>query len=437
MPRLNRRNFIKLTAAASAFTIVPRRVLGGAGYIASSDRLNIAGVGIGGMGKEYLQNMPDENIIALCDVDLDFADKVFKKYPDAKVFQDYREMLDAMPEIDAVVIGTPDHTHAMIALDAMKRKKHVYCAKPLTRTIAEARKLTIAAKKYGIATQMSTQFDDCEGRRLLQEWVQDGAIGDVFKVEIWSNRPIWPQAIERPQEIPSVPPTLDWVNFIGPAPFRPYHPAYHPFNFRGWYDFGAGALGDMGCHQFNPVVKALRLAHPTHVQASSTKLYEETYPAASIVHYDFPSRDSMPPLRLTWYDGELKPARPNELEDGREFGDNNGGILLIGTKGKILSDCFATSPRIIPESKMKAYSRPPKTLPRSIGHYKEWIAACKGGSPAGVDFKYGGPLTEMVLLGNLAVRTGKKLTWDAEKMLTNNEEANKLVDEPYHNGWKL
>lgn len=436
MSDLNRRRFLGLTAAASAFTIVPRHVLGGARYTAPSDKLNIAGVGMGGVGKHYIENMTSENIMAICDVDFAFTKPVFDTYPDAKIFQDHREMLDKHPEIDAVVIGTPDHTHATIAMDALKAKKHLYCAKPMTRTIEEARILTKAAKKAGVATQMSTQSDSAEGHRLLAEWIQDGAVGEVRQVHIWSNRPIWPQGIHRPTETPSVPPTLDWRLWIGPAPYRPYHPAYHPFKFRGWFDFGTGALGDMGCHQFNPVVKALKLGHPTAVQASTSEDFEETYPKASIVHYDFPAREGFPACRVTWYDGGLTPRVPDELEAGRQFGDWSGGILVVGGKGKILSDCVSDNPRIIPESKMKEYKRPPKTLPRSIGHYEEFIAASKGGNPAGVDFKYGGPLTEIVLLGNLAVRNpGKRIEWDAETMkVTNDEEANKLVSEPMMNG---
>jgi predicted dehydrogenase len=435
---ITRRAFLNKAAVVSAFSIVPRFVLGGPGYRAPSEKINIAGIGVGGVGKNYLKNVNSENIVALCDVDLEFARPVFETYPDAKVYQDYREMLDREKEIDAVVIGTPDNTHAVIVLDALKKKKHIYCAKPLTRTIEEARKLTIAAKNAGVATQMSTQSDDAEGHRLLAEWIQNGIIGDVHETHIWSNRPIWPQGLDRPEEIPSVPPSLNWGLWIGPSPFRPYHPAYHPFKFRGWYDFGTGALGDMGCHQFNPVVKALKLKHPTSVHASSTKLFEETYPIASMVHYDFPARNGMVPVRLTWYDGNLKPRRPAELEENRDFGMRSGGILLVGSKGKILADSHSRSPRLIPESKMESFQLPPKTVPRSIGHYEEWIAACKGGDPAGVDFKYGGPLTEIVLLGNLAVRTGKKLYWDWKKMkITNDEEANKYISEPYHNAWKL
>lgn len=434
---MKRRDFVKTAAVASAAMIVPRHVLG-RGMVAPSEKLNLAGIGVGGVGKSYLQNLESEAIIALCDVDLEFAKPVFEKYPQARRFQDFREMLDAMPEIDGVVIGTPDHTHTVIALEALRRQKHIYCAKPMTRTIAESRIVTDLAKKTGVATQMSIQMNALEDHRLLAEWIADGAIGDVHEVHIWSNRPIWPQGIERPQEIPSTPPNFDWDLWIGPAPFRPYHPAYHPFKFRGWHDFGTGALGDMGCHQFDPAVKALKLGQPTSIFASSTALFEETYPLASIIHYDFPSRENRTAVKVTWYDGGLKPERPMELEPGREFGEWNGGILWIGDKGKILSDATGQSPRLLPESRMKAFKRPPKVLPRSIGHYEEWIAACKGGAAAGADFSYGGPLTELVLLGNIAVRLKKRLYWDgpAQKFI-NDDDANKYLAESYHNGWSL
>lgn len=435
---MNRRDFVKTAAVASAAIIVPRNVLGGNGFVAPSDKVNLAGIGVGGVGKSYLENLESEAIIALCDVDSEYAKPVFEKYASARRFVDFREMLDAMPEIDGVVIGTPDHTHAVITLEALRRKKHVYCAKPLTRTIAESRAVTAAAKEAGVATQMSIQMNAMEEHRLLAEWIADGAIGDVREVHIWSNRPIWPQGLKRPEEIPSVPPSLDWGLWIGPAPFRPYHPAYHPFNFRGWHDFGTGALGDMGCHQFDPVVKALNLGQPTSLYASSSELFEETYPISSIIYYDFPARESMPEVKVIWYDGGLKPERPLELEESREFGEWNGGILWVGDKGKILTGATGQTPRLLPESRMKAYKRPPKTLPRSIGHYEEWIAACKGGAPAGADFSYGGPLAELVLLGNIAVRAQKRLYWDGSaKQFVNDAEANKFLTEPYHNGWTL
>ena len=433
---MNRRNFIETTLIGSSAMIVPRFVLG-RGYTAPSDKLNLAGVGIGGVGKSYLQNVESEAIITLCDVDLNFAQSAFEKYPDAKVFQDFREMLDAV-EIDGVVIGTPDHTHAIIAKAALKRGKHVYCAKPLTRTIYESRQLTKLAKETGVATQMSIQMNAAEEHRLIEEWITDGAIGDVREVHIWSNRPIWPQGIESPVELPSVPPSLDWNLWIGPAPFRPYHPVYHPFKFRGWYDFGTGALGDMGCHQFDPVVKALKLEGPTSIYASSTELFPETFPKASIIYYDFPARENKPPVKVIWYDGGLKPERPPELETGRDFGEWNGGLLFIGDEGKLLASATGQNPRLIPEAKMKSYKRPPQSLPRSIGHYEEWVAACKGGPAAGADFSYGGPLTEIVLLGNIAVRTRRRLNWEKKTgRFIDDNEANAFLKEPYFHGWSI
>ena len=438
MESVSRRKFLRHTTATAAAMIIPAHVLGGSAHTAPSDKLNLAGVGIGGVGKNYLENVNSENIIALCDVDTEFARPVFEIYPDARQFIDFREMLDEMPEIDGVVIGTPDHTHAVVALEAIRRNTHVYCAKPLTRTVHESRILTRAAADSPVATQMSIQTNAAEDHRVLTEWIRDGAIGDVREVHIWSNRPIWPQGIETPTAIPSCPPTLDWSLWIGPAPYRHYHPAYHPFNFRGWYDFGAGALGDMGCHQFDPVVKALKLKFPESIYASSTQLFEDTYPQASIIYYNFPARQDMPSVKVIWYDGGLKPERPEVLEAERQFGDWNGGIFFIGDSGTILCSAVGRHPRIIPEHKMQAYTRPPKTLPRSIGHYEEWIAACKGGDPAGADFSYGGPLTELVLLGNVAVRRQKRLYWDtAAARFKDDEEANKLLQEPCHNGWSL
>lgn len=435
----SRREFLGLTSAAiSAATLVPRHVLGGNGYTTPSGKLNIAGVGIGGVGRSYLDNIKSENIIALCDVDDEYAAKTYALYPDAKRYRDFREMLDKQPEIDAVVIGAPDHAHTYIALHAMKMKKHVYCAKPLARTIHEAHLLSENAAETGVATQMSCQNNATEDHRLTAEWIADGAIGEVREVHIWSDRPIWPQGLNRPAEIPACPDTIDWGLWIGPAPWRPYHPVYHPFKWRGWWDFGTGAIGDMGCHGFDPIFRALKLGHPISVQASSTKLFEETAPIGSIVHFEFPARDGMPPVELTWYDGGLEPGRPKELEENRMMGADYGGILYIGDRGIIMSDGIGTSPRLIPETAMQTYKKPAPTLPRSIGHYQEWIAACKGGPPAGCQFGYGAMLTEIVLLGNIAIRTGKKLYWDpANLRITNDEEANKYIRAPYRTGWEI
>jgi predicted dehydrogenase len=284
---------------------------------------------------------------------------------------------------------------------------------------------------------MSVQKDASEAHRLLCEWIWAGAIGAVSEVHIWSNRPIWPQGLERPNDTPPVPRHLDWDLWLGPAPERPYHPAYHPFKFRGWWDFGTGALGDMGCHGLNPIFKALRLGHPLTVQADSTKLFPETAPKASTVHYEFPARGDLPSVALTWYDGGRKPEKPAGLENTR-LGANYGGILFIGSDGMIACDGLGGSPRLVPEEKMQAFRRPPKALPRSVGHYKEWIAACKGGPPAGCHFGVGGPLTEVVLLGNVAIRTRQKLTWNPEKLeCTGSPGATRLLREPYRAGWAV
>lgn len=433
---ISRRDFLGAGASALAFIIVPRNVLGGPGQAAPSEKLILAGVGIGGVGKSYIDNVNSETIAFLCDVNDSQAEHTYKAYPKAKIYRDFREMLDKEKSIDGVVIGTPDHTHAVVAMKALEMGKHVYCAKPLTRTVHEARMLTEAAAKAGVATQMSVQSDASEGQRLVREWIADGAIGPVRQVHIWSDRPIWPQGLDRPNDTPPVPEGIDWDLWLGPAPYRPYHPAYVPFKWRGWYDFGSGALGDMGCHSLAHVFKALDLGPPKCVYASSTRLYKETFPSASIVNYEFPARGEKPAVKLTWYDGGLKPPRPDELEDNRSL--SSSGLIFTGDKGSMLCGFAADEPKLLPESKMRDYKIPPKTLPRSVGHYKEWIEACKGARPAGCNFSFGGPLTETVLLGNIALRVEGKLYWDAKGMLfTNSDEANRYVKEPYRAGWTL
>jgi len=439
--RLTRRRFLGTTAAVAAFTIVPRHVLGGPNQKTPSETLNIAGVGIGGMGKKNVKACKGENIVALCDVDAKYAGKVFNDYPNAKVHTDFRKMLETQKDIDAVIVATPDHTHAVIAMAAMKLGKHVYVQKPLTRTVYEARKLTEAACKYKVATQMGNQGHSGEGVRLICEWIWAGAIGDVREVHAWTNRPVWPQGIERPKDEPSPPSTLNWDLWLGPSPMRPYNPAYLPFKWRGWWDFGAGALGDMACHVIDPVFWALKLKYPTSVEASATKVYKETFPLASIVRYEFPARQGMPPVKLHWYDGGVKPPRPDALESGRKLNQANSNVLFIGDKGVLRCGEYGDSPRLIPESSMQAYDRPPQTLPRIKGglHEQNWIDACKGGTPACSEFGYSGPLTETVVMGNLALRRlGKKLLWDGENMkVTNDEEANQHINLPYRRGWSL
>jgi predicted dehydrogenase len=437
---MKRRQFIKsASAVVPAFYIVPRSVIGGKGYRAPSDILNIASVGAGGVCKSYIDNCNSENIIALCDVDDKRALETYKAYPHAKRYRDFRVMLEKEDKnIDAVIVGTPDHTHTIPAVMAMKMGKHLYCAKPLARTIYEARILQKTANETGVATQMSTQQNASDDHRLLAEMIWSGVIGEIREVHTWSNRPIWPQGIERPAGEQVIPDTLDWNLWLGPAPKRPYHEEYVPFKWRGWYDFGTGALGDMGCHQFDPIMKVLKLKQPKKVQASSTKLYEETFPNGSIVHYDFASREEMPAVRVTWYDGGLQPAKPAELDPDVPFGDWNGGLLMVGDKGKILCDAVGNSPMLLPKKRNEEYTPPAPTLPRSIGHYKEWIEAAKGGKPAGAQFNYGCPVTELVLLGNIAVRTQEILEWDYDTLtIINSKKANELIREPYHNGWSL
>jgi len=409
--------------------------------VSANDKLNIAGIGIGGRGRSNLKDLAGENIVALCDVDDEYAAKTFALYPKAKRYKDYRVMLEQQKDIDAVMVATPDHTHAIISMAAIKLGKHVYCEKPLTRTLFEARKLAEAAREMKVATQMGIQGHSHEGIRRISEWIQAGAIGSVSEVHIWTDRPKgwWPQGVDRPQDTPAVPATLDWDLWLGPAPSRPYNPAYHPFAWRGWWDFGCGAFGDMGCHLMDAPYWALDLGYPTVVEASSTAVNSETAPLASMVHYYFPARGKRAPVKLTWYDGGLLPPRPEELPDDEPMGNENGGVIFVGDKGKILaSDENAKTPRLLPVSLANEFEKLEKTLPRSPGHHAEFIAACKGGQPAGAHFDYSGPLTENVLLGNLAIRVGKKLLWDGQNLkCTNVPEANDLIQSAYREGWSL
>jgi len=438
---ISRRTFIKGTGTAAVVTGVagckgvPWRTAGGPRFIRSGEKLNIACIGIGGKGRSDVAGVSTENIVALCDVDQARATEkkkgpnAYEQHPNARRYTDYREMLTEMADkIDAVTVTTPDHSHFRAAMMAIEMGKHVFVQKPLTHTIWEARQLTEAARRYGVATQMGNQGHACEGTRLVREWVQSGSIGPVHEVHLWTNRPIWPQGIDRPTDRPPVPSTLDWNLWLSTAPKRPYNPAYVPFAWRGWWDFGCGALGDMGCHIMDASFWALDLGMPTSVEAVSSPVNEETAPNWSIVTYRFPARGNMPPVKVVWYDGGKKPRPPKDFD--RELEDN--GQLLIGEKYTILAGTYCRSPRIVPETKMREFlpNRPPETIPRvpKGDHYQEWIRACKGGEPAGSNFDYSGPLTEMVLLGNLAIRTGKKIEWDGPNMrVTNVPEANKYI----------
>jgi predicted dehydrogenase len=465
-PEFTRRQFLRGTLlSATAFMVVPGGVLGLRGAASANQKLNLAGIGIGGQGAHDLGQMESENIVALCDVDKRHAAHVFKKYPKAQQFNDYRQMLDQMKEIDGVVVATPDHLHAFAAMEAIKRGKHVYCEKPLTHSVWEARRLATAAREAKVATQMGNQGQASEQTRRLCEYVWAGAIGDVSEAHIWTDRPsqglfneYWPQGVGRPKDTPPVPESLDWDLWIGPAPMRPYNPAYLPFKWRGWWDFGTGALGDIGCHAMDPVFRALKLGAPLTVQGASTRVNDETYPLGSMVTYQFPARPAepqainchvkglsgaaagavaMPPCKLVWYDGGLRPPRPDGLPEGKPMGDN--GRLLVGDKGFILGN------DVYPEARAKEIGEIAKTITRSDEHYQEWIRACKGGPPAGANFDWAGPLAESVLLGNVPLRvqlrenlTLYKLLWDSAALkFTNLEEANKFVRRYYRAGWSL
>jgi len=443
--KMSRRDFMGAAAAATAFTIVPRSVLGGRGNIAPSEKVNIAGIGVGGQGGGDIRALSSQNIVALCDVDWRHAGGTFKRHPNAKKYKDFRIMLDEEDKnIDAVIVATPDHVHAVASMAAIKRGKHVYCEKPLTHSVYEARMIAKAAREHKVATQMGNQGQAGEERRLMSEYIWAGAIGQVREVHVWTDRPLqgingvyWPQGVDRPKETPPVREGLDWDLWLGPAPERPYHPAYAPFKWRGWWDFGTGALGDIGCHSIDPIWRALKLKCPVSVEASCTLVNNETYPVASMVTYHFGARGDMAPVKMTWYDGGLRPPRPDELEEGQQFGTN--GTLFVGDKGKMFGYT------ILPESLRKDFGKPPKVLPRSPGHHQEWIDACKGGKPAGSNFDHAGPLAEAVLLGNVALRpeikeklTNKSLLWDGPGFkFTNMPEANKYLHTEYREGWSL
>jgi predicted dehydrogenase len=439
----SRRQFLASHAAAAA--TLP---LWGAALVRSpADRkVRIAGVGVGGQGGSDLQSLASEEVVALCDVDWVYAENTLKRFPGARRYHDFREMLDReKDQIDAVVVGTPDHTHAVITLAALKAGKHVYCEKPLTRTVREARQVAEAAARAGVATQMGNQGMAFEGNRILKEWLADGVIGPVHEAHVWSDRPTskgtkklwWTQGIERPTDTPPVPENLHWDLWLGPAPTRPYHPAYAHFRWRGWWDFGSGGLGDMGIHNLAPVFDALRLGPPTRIQGSSTPVFEDSVPAACVVHYDFDGRDGMPPLKLHWYDGGMMPPRPEELEPGEEL-DREDGAILVGEKGKLLLEGWGGRVvRLLPDSRMQSYQRPLKRLPRSIGHHEEFVRACKQGTPTQSHFGFAGPLTEAVLLGMVCIRNGGHLlTWDAAQLkVTNRPEANQFLHYDYRPTW--
>ncbi len=455
---LTRRQFIYSSAIAAGgialsgcATARPRRV-------SANEKLNIGIIGCGGKGASDADGVSGENIIALCDVDENTLNNAAKKYPGARLYRDYRVMLATEKTLDAVTVSTPDHHHFPATMMAIQLGKHVYCQKPLTHSVWEARMLTLAARKHGVATQMGNQGHCSDAVRDMCEMIWAGAIGDVREAHCWTDRPAgwWPQGVTRPAGEDEVPKNLDWDLWLGPAPWRPYknkwpeteiHKSkgrggkgvYHPFSWRGWWDFGCGALGDMGCHVMDGANWALKLGYPTSVEVvDSAPLNSESAPEWAIIRYQFPARGEVPPVTLTWYDGGKKPARPDELGEGKNLESN--GTLFIGDKGKIVCGTYTENPRLLPESRQKEFVKPAQTIPRIPGgnSHADWIRACKGGPAACSNFDYAGPFTEVVLLGNLALRVGKKIEWDGPNMKTKNlPEADKYIRTTPRNGWKV
>jgi len=507
---MSRRKFLTSVATGgAAMAIVPRHVLG-RGFTPPSDMLNIAGVGVGGMGRANLINLASQNIVALCDVDWGYAGKAFDRldteipnlqkrldqpdapstpgqppvefdrvkakarlagmirlknehWPKAKRYQDFREMLEKQTDIDAVLVATSDHMHAPIALAAMALGKHVYVQKPLTWSIDEARQLARRARETKVATQMGNQGHSLNDARTTVEYIQAGAIGDVREVHIWTNRPLgfWPQGVPRPEALKEpaatlrwngpgvnarlaaamagdypVPDKLSWDLFLGVGPRVDYHPIYHPFNWRGWSDWGVGAIGDMGAHLMDHSMWALNLGLPSTVETVSTPFNGASYPHATQTFYEFPARDSMPPVKLTWYDGGLMPNKPEELGD--EDLNKGGGALLIGSKGKLLHDTYGLKPRLLPKSLHDSYGKPPQKLPRieNEDHEVNWVNAAKGKTETSCPFEYAARLTEVMLLGVVALRAGKKINYDGRNMrVTNVAQANDFLRREYRQGW--
>ena len=435
--KMSRRSFIGTTGTiAAGLTILPNTVISGLGHRAPSDKLNIAVVGIGGMGNSNLKNVKTtENIVALCDVDWGYSKHVFDENPGAKAYWDWRKMYDEMGKsIDAVIVATADHSHAVVAANAIAMGKHVYCQKPLTHSVYESRLLTKLAAKYKVATQMGNQGSSAEGVNQTIEWIQNGEIGDVKKVEAFTDRPIWPQGLNVPKG-EWVPDTLNWDLFIGPAKMRPYNSLYTPWNWRGWWDFGTGALGDMACHILHPVFKSLKLQYPIKAQGNSTLLLTDCAPNAQIVKLIYPERIApkgskikYPEVEVLWYDGGLQPMKPAGWPAGKNMNDAGGGVIFYGTKDTLVCGCYGVNPWLLSQRKPDV----PKTERRvnnamNGGHEQDWVRACKENPDTRVksksDFSEAGPFNEMVVMGVLAVRLqglNKELEWNGEKMEFNN-----------------
>ncbi len=506
---VSRRSFIRNAAVTgAAISIVPRHVLG-RGFTPPSDLLNIACVGVGGMGRSNLINLASQNIVALCDVDWGYTDKNLSRLdtdvanlqahidhpdaspagkpapavdsektkerlanilhlkndliPKAKRYSDYRKMLEQQKDIDAVVVATPDHMHSPIALAAMDLHKHVYVQKPLCWSVEEARKLSKRATETKLATQMGNQGRSLDDTRKAVEYIWSGAIGEVREIHVWTDRPVgfWPQGVPRPKAAVEpldtlkwdgpgvdarlaaamagnypVPETLSWDLFLGVGPEVPYHPIYHPFNWRGWLDWGCGAIGDMGAHLLDVSMWALNLGLPTSIETVSTPFNRVSFPNGELIFYEFPARGSMPPVKLTWYDGGLMPPKPEELGDEELI--KEGGAILVGSKGKLMHNTYGAHPRLLPQSLQESVGNPPEKLARIPGeeHELNWVDAAKGKTQTASPFEYAAKLTEVMLLGVVALKAGKKIAYDSANMrVTNVADANQYLSRQYRQGW--
>ncbi|HOD94965.1 MAG TPA: Gfo/Idh/MocA family oxidoreductase [Candidatus Hydrogenedentes bacterium] len=448
---LTRRAFIASATtsvlATGAFAARPNTARVVPGKLSPNEKLNVAGIGAGGKGTQDILSFQRENIVALCDVDAGRAAEAFYRVPEARQFQDYRKMFDEMgSEIDMVTISTPDHTHAPAAYRAMKLGKHVYVQKPLTHTVAEARLLTRTAREMGVATQMGNQGHSGDGVRDLAEMLWSGVIGTVSEVHVWTDRPgsRWPQG--EPTALPPaepVPEGLNWDLWLGAAPWREFNGLYAPFKWRGWWDFGCGGLGDMACHVMDPAFFALKLGEAPSFTVEPVRMESangQTYPKNIILKYAFPARADMPPVDLYWYENGLMPPRPEGIPEGDVLGDKQNGSLFIGSKGFLTAGEYGGNARLLPDSIMADYKKPDQTLPRVSGanHYRNFLDACKGNAPAVSNFDYAGPFTEMVLLGNVALRLNKAISFSTESMqITNDAAAQTLLTKPYRAGWEL
>ncbi len=463
---LSRRQFLGTTAAAVVgVSLVPRHVLGGAKFVAPSEKINIAIIGCGGQGQSNVRALfqqADAQIIAVADPTefqdlhafyynsnagrLPVRDEIQKHYaakiPKYKVadYEDFRVMLEKEKAIDAILCATPDHQHAYVCVTAMRQGKHTYCEKPLTHNVWEARQVAQVAKETGVATQLGNQGHSGDFIRTTCEMIWAGAIGDVREVHAWTNAGRWNKQIlgGRPPE-ESIPKGVNWDLWLGPRETRPYSKAYTPVTWRDFWDFGTAPIGDFFCHNFDPACWALDLREPLSVEASAAGGVDAYIaPVGGLYTYHFGPRGKMPPVKFMWYEGGLMPPRPEGLEEDDQLGANGNGILFVGDKGMLTCPGWAGRPTLLPGSKDAAYKRPPKTLPRSKGHHRDWLDACKGGTPASGNFEYGAALTEVGLLGLVAIRLRKKMYWDAKAMkATNAPEADQFLKERYRPGWEV